>query len=63
MNQLRYLILAIFLLLGLDSFSQLNHKYFIMMGRIDLSEESYSMRCTISTRPSQPSRMISKATF
>ena len=42
MNQLRYLILAIFLLLGLDSFSQLNHKYFIMMGRIDLSEESYS---------------------
>ena len=42
MNQLRYFILALFLLLGIDSFSQLNHKYFIMMGRIDLSEENYS---------------------
>lgn len=42
MNQLRYLILTIFLLLGFDSFSQLNHKHFILMGRIDLSEENYS---------------------
>ena len=42
MNLLRYLILTIFLLLGLDSFSQLNHKHFILMGRIDLSEENYS---------------------
>ncbi len=42
MNQLRHLILAIFLLLGFDSFSQLNHKHFILMGRIDLSEENYS---------------------
>ena len=42
MNQLRYLILTLFLLLGFDSFSQLNHKHFILMGRIDLSEENYS---------------------
>lgn len=42
MNHLRYLILTIFLLLGFDSFSQLNHKHFILMGRIDLSEENYS---------------------
>lgn len=42
MNQLRYLILTIFLLCGFDSFSQLNHKHFILMGRIDLSEENYS---------------------
>ena len=42
MCQLRYLLLTLFLLLGIDSFSQLNHKHFIIMGRIDLSEENYS---------------------
>ena len=42
MNHLRNLILFVFLLCGLDSYSQLNHKHFILMGRIDLSEENYS---------------------
>ena len=42
MHHLRNLILFVFLLCGLDSFSQLNHKHFILMGRIDLSEENYS---------------------
>lgn len=42
MNLSRHIILIIFLLCGLDSFSQLNHKHFIIMGRIDLSEENYS---------------------
>lgn len=42
MKHLRCLILTIFLLCGFDSFSQLNHKHFILMGRIDLSEEDYS---------------------
>ncbi len=42
MNQLRCLILILLLLSGFDSFSQLNHKHFILMGRIDLSEENYS---------------------
>ena len=26
----------------MDSYAQLNHKHFILMGRIDLSEENYS---------------------
>lgn len=42
MNQLKYIIVTIFLLCGFDSFAQLNHKHFILMGRIDLSEENYS---------------------
>ena len=42
MYKLRYLILTLFLLFGFDSFAQLNHKHFILMGRIDLSEENYS---------------------
>ena len=42
MKLLRCFILTIFLLCGFDSFSQLNHKHFILMGRIDLSEENYS---------------------
>ncbi len=42
MNHLRYIILTIFLFCGFDSFSQLNHKHFILMGRIELSEENYS---------------------
>ncbi len=42
MNHLRYIILTFFLLCGFDSFSQLNHKHFILMGRIELSEENYS---------------------
>ena len=42
MSKLCYLLLTIFLLCGFDSFSQLNHKHFILMGRIDLSEENYS---------------------
>lgn len=42
MNRLRYIIITIFLLCGFDSFAQLNHKHFILMGRIDLSEENYS---------------------
>lgn len=42
MNRLRYIILTFILLCGFESFSQLNHKHFILMGRIDLSEENYS---------------------
>ena len=42
MDKLRYIIIAILISCGLDSFSQLNHKHFITMGRIDLSEENYS---------------------
>ena len=42
MNKLRYIIISLFLLCGLDSFSQLNHKHFITKGRIELSEENYS---------------------
>ena len=42
MHKLRYFTLTLFLLLGFNSYSQLNHKHFILMGRIDLSEENYS---------------------
>ena len=42
MHKLRFLTLTLFLLLGFNSYSQLNHKHFILMGRIDLSEENYS---------------------
>lgn len=41
MNKLRFLIVLLFLFLGFESFSQLNHKHFITMGRIELSEENY----------------------
>ena len=42
MKKLRYIIISLFLLCELDLFSQLNHKHFITMGRIELSEENYS---------------------
>lgn len=42
MKKLRYILISLFLLLQLESFSQLNHKHFITMGRIELSEENYS---------------------
>ena len=42
MKKLRYYIILLFLLFSIDAFSQLNHKHFILMGRIDLSEENYS---------------------
>lgn len=42
MKLIRYIIIFLFLSLGYDSYSQLNHKHYILMGRIDLSEEDYS---------------------
>ena len=42
MKTLRYIALLLFLHLAHNSYSQLNHKHFILMGRIDLSEENYS---------------------
>ena len=42
MNKLRYLIITVLLFCVLDLFSQLNHRHFITMGRIDLSEENYT---------------------
>lgn len=42
MKHLRYIALLFFLLIAHNVFSQLNHKHYILMGRIDLSEENYS---------------------
>ena len=38
----RYITTLFFLLIAFNAFSQLNHKHYITMGRIDLSEENYS---------------------
>ena len=42
MKLLRYIFSLLFFICALDSYAQLNHKHFILMGRIDLSEENYS---------------------
>ena len=42
MKASRYIIILFLLLCGYNAFPQLNHKHFILMGRIDLSEENYT---------------------
>ena len=42
MKSMRLIIMLVMLSCGYNSYSQLNHKHFILMGRIDLSEENYS---------------------
>lgn len=42
MKSLRFFTILFFLLIAHNSYSQLNHKHYILMGRIDLSEENYS---------------------
>ena len=42
MKSLRFFIILFFLLVSHNAYSQLNHKHYILMGRIDLSEENYS---------------------
>lgn len=42
MKLLRYILILFFSLTAHNAFSQLNHKHYILMGRIDLSEENYS---------------------
>lgn len=42
MKSLRYFTILFFLLIAHSANSQLNHKHYILMGRIDLSEENYS---------------------
>lgn len=42
MKLIRNILLLLSLFCSIDAFSQLNHRYYILMGRIDLSEENYS---------------------
>ena len=42
MKSLRYFTILFILLIAHNAYSQLNHKHYILMGRIDLSEENYS---------------------
>lgn len=42
MKLIRNILLLLSLFCSIEASSQLNHKYYILMGRIDLSEENYS---------------------
>ena len=42
MKLTRHIILFLLFICSSEVFAQLNHKHFITMGRIDLSEEDYS---------------------
>lgn len=42
MKTLRYIFIVLSLLCAIDTEAQINHKHYILMGRIDLSEEKYS---------------------
>ena len=41
MKAIRHIFFVLILFSGYNAFSQLNHKHFITMGRIELSEENY----------------------
>lgn len=42
MRSIRFILILLFLQISINTYSQLNHKHYLLMGRIDLSEEEYS---------------------